>query len=511
MAESDLRSDKGKGHLATGVGQAARHRIDIPGPGGPPLLDWTVHILPLLADPVVGMLKLQRQYGDIVALGRSSSAPVLLFAPENVYQLLTDTNLFHSADVNSDTSLVRMPADTAASRLLSGVASMNGDTHRQHRRMLLPAFHRQYVDALRDRLVTCIESHLAHWQAGQQLDLVDEMVELSLSLAVTGLLGLSPDQDGKRVHTLLQAWSTSALSLPVHLLPFNLPGLPYRRFLHLSERLEVEMRDIINRQQARMGTDGKTSARNDALSILLSVYGAQDTAGADDPPPQKAGVRMSEKQLLGHLTTLFSSGHETSASALVWTLFLLMQHPDVLTDLVDELDGKLHGDAPTVEQLSELPLLNHVINESLRLFPPGMWMLRTSTHPSDIGPYHLPARTQIIYSPAVIHRRPELYPDPNRFLPRRWETIDPSPYEYLPFGAGQRRCIGATFATMELQLATALVVQRFRLTIPDGTKVNRGGTILSFPHPGLPAIVSKQDHRFHAARLRGNIYGALAP
>ncbi len=294
----------------------------------------------------------------------------------------------------------------------------------------------------------------------------------------------------------------------MHLLPLNLPGLPYRHFLRLSERLEAELKDVLKRKQTQV-EKGSDHAQGDALSILLTVFGNDDTVHSTDANPHSSPLNLTETQLLGHVATIFSSGHETTASALTWTLFLLAQHPKVLADLVDELEGKLHGAAPTLTQLHELPLLDHVINESLRLFPPGMWMIRTSTRPFELGPYRLPAQTRLIYSPAIIHRRPELYSDPHRFLPSRWETITPSPYEYLPFGAGPRRCLGATFAMLELRLVISLIVQRIRFAIPDGTRADRGGTILSFPSGGLPVIIHSQDRKFRAGHLRGDISDLL--
>src|SRR5207248_6542887 len=145
-----------------------------------------------------------------------------------------------------------------------------------------------------------------------------------------------------------------------------------------------------------------------------------------------------------------------------WTLFLLSQHPRVMHDLMDEMDAKLKGGAPTIEQMyGELPLLEGVINESLRMFPPGMWIYRTSAGPFQLGPYKLPKGTHIIFSPAATHYRSDIYEEPHRFMPERWSTIDPSTYEYLPFGGGPRRCLGATFAQTELRIALALILQHF--------------------------------------------------
>src|SRR5581483_12233339 len=184
-----------------------------------------------LRDPALRLLRLQQRYGDVVSLGREKGAPVCVFAAEYNHQVLTDTTLFYSLDVSDSAAPVRMPRDTAATRLLTGVTGMNGPRHRQHRRMLLPAFHRQRVELLRDTIVACTEQHVERWHTGQQLDLGHEMVELSLTLAIRALLGLDPAQDGRHMGDLLARWSKHGLSPQVCLFPFDLPGLPYHRFL----------------------------------------------------------------------------------------------------------------------------------------------------------------------------------------------------------------------------------------------------------------------------------------
>jgi len=466
---------------------APRSRRDIPTLRSVPLLGWHATALRLLRDPVLSLLRLQQRYGDIVALGPEPGAPICTFAPAYNRQLLTDTTLFYNLDVTDGDAAIRMPPNTAITRLLSGVAGMNGARHKQQRHLLLPGFHRQHVASLRDTLADSIERHIAGWRVGRRIDMAHEMVELSLSLAIRGLLGLDPAEEGRHVRRALAVWGQYGLSPRVMFLPYNVPGLPYHRFRAFSERLEEAFHAAIARKRER-GLEG-----GDALSILLQAR--------DDH-----GDALTDVDLLGHLTTFFTAGHETTASALTWTLFLLAQHPHVLADLTDELDGVLGGAAPRLDQLGRLPMLTNVINEGLRMFPPSMWLLRTSTAPCALGPYEAPAGTHIVLSPAVTHYREDIYDQPHRFLPRRWDTISPSPYEYLPFGAGPRRCLGATFAMLELQLALSVIVQRFHLTIPEGTRVDRGGTILSTPKGGLPMRLHPRDRHYAPARVRGNIH-----
>ncbi len=466
---------------------ASSGRPIVPGPQALPVLDWFLNALLILRDPVVNLLDLQKKYGDIVAVGRRKSAPIVVFSPEYNHQLLTNPDIFYNLDVNSTDSPIQMPQHTAASRLLSGVAGMNGVKHTQHRRMLMPAFHKKSVEALVDMVAARTEEHISGWRAGTEIDLVPEMVELSLSFAISGLIGINPGQEGERIHDLLQKWGKSGLSPQVSMIPFDLPGFPYRRFLRLSEQLEAEFKKIIARKRANSMDGG------DALAILLEVKDVD-------------GISLTESELLGHLTTLFTAGHETTAAAMIWTLFLLSQHPNAMLGVMDEIDEQLGGKTPTMENLRAMPRMEHAIKESLRMFPPGIWMLRTAVEPFELGPYKFPQGTHVVFSPGVTHRRLDIYAQPNRYMPERWETIDPNTYEYLPFGGGPRRCLGATFAMMELQVALPIILQRYRLSIEEGTEVNRGGTILSFPKGRLPVTLHAQDRAFSAARLRGNIH-----
>ncbi|MEO8287938.1 MAG: cytochrome P450 [Chloroflexota bacterium] len=463
-------------------------RPQMPGPPTLPGAGWYAYALPRLKDPVLTLLELQAKYGDIVSLGRNKAAPILVFGPENNHTIMSNPDLFYCLDTSSKDSPIRMPEGSTPARLLAGVTGMNGPKHLQHRRLLMPAFHKKRVEALRDVIVARVQEHMTHWRPGMQINLAHEMLDLSLSLAISSLLGLDPTQEGKRVRYLLEQWSTRGLSPQVALLPYNVPGLPYRRFLHLSDELQTEFKRIIAKKR-QFGTQS-----GDALSLLLD---AQDEDGGT----------LTEDDLLGHLSTLFTAGHETTASSLTWTFFLLAQHPQVMQALMEEMDSKLAGSAPTMEQMyGDLPVLDGVVNESLRMFPPGMWIIRTSTAPFQLGPYHLPKGTHIILSPAATHYRAGIYREPHRFMPERWRDIEPNTYEYMPFGGGPRRCLGATFAQAELKLAIPMILQQFRIEVPEGARVDRGGTILSFPKGGLDVVLREQDRQFETVTVRGNIH-----
>jgi cytochrome P450 len=431
------------------------------------------------------MLRLHRAFGQVVALARGTDRLVFAFGPESNRQVLGNSALFQALDAQS--LPVRIPRGSSLSRLYSGLHQMNGARHDQQRRLMMPALHRTRIDAHRDEIVALIERRLRDWHPGQRRDILREMRDLALALAVKTRLGLDPDREGRTMRHLLERWMALIFSPTVLMLPLDIPPLPYHRLLHLSRRLEREIGALITGKEAS-GRD-----QGDILSKLIEAHDAD-------------GVGLTHEELIGQTTALFVAGHDITARALTWTTFLLSQHPRVLSDLLDELDGRLHGDAPRTEQLADLFLLDAVIKESLRLLPPVIWWARrVGPTTAPLGPYLLPGGAFVIVSHAITHRMPDLYPRPDRFLPERWAGLDPGPYEYIPFSAGPRACPGAAAALLEMKLILSMVVQRFRLSPPPGIRVDCGGLMLSAPRGGMPMDLRVQDRGSTKTPIRGNI------
>ena len=255
-------------------------------------------------------------------------------------------------------------------------------------------------------------------------------------------------------------------------------GTPYRAFLRTCDRLDAEIRALIRDKR------GKPEGARDVLSLLLR---ARDEEGSV----------LSEDELIGEANNLFLAGHETTAVTLLWTLFLLEQHPRAAEDLRDELLGALRGGAPSVDQLSALPLLDAVVKESMRLLPAApVLFMRRAEEPCELGRAPIPKGARIYLSPLVTHRDPDIFPDPARFRPERWRGLSPSPYEYLPFGAGPRMCV-------------AMVAPRRRFEVAPGARISRKfrGITLG-PKHGMPMILAPatSGRRGAARRVRGDIY-----
>lgn len=463
--------------------------LSFPGPRPLPLLGWKANLLFFGIDPVKFMLRLNREHGPIVGLAKDSSKYVFAFGPEYVSEVLTNMDVFRATD--PDTSPVSAKKDTALARISVGLGAMNGEKHTRQRRLMMPAFSKKRVEAYRDDMVELIDKRLSSWRMGETIDVLTELKTITMSIVVKTLLGVD-QQRGVVVAQLMERWLGIGLSVSSLALPFDIPGLPFHTMLRLAEQLEKEFKGMIAEKRAS-GID-----KSDVLSMLIQ---ARDEDGS----------RLTDDEVIAQTQTLFVGGHGTSSNSLAWMLFLLNQHPNVTRALVEELDGVLHGNAPTIEQLTnELPLLERVINESLRILPPNPFFIRNVAKPTSLGRYKLEQGAIVVYSPAVTNRNPDLYPQSNRFLPERWEKIKPGPYEYIPFGAGPRRCIGMLFAQLQMKLVLAMLLQRYRLELPEGSQIDRGGMAISHPkaHPkgGLPMRVMPQNRRFHKPQVKGTVW-----
>ena len=383
-------------------------------------------------------------------------------------------------------------------RTLTGLFDVNGDEHRRHRRLLQPAFAKTRIDAYRDDMVALTGRMLDAWREGEERDVHADMTELTLRVATKTLFGEDAGERGVELARMMQAWLITMFA-PAALLRLDIRGLPYARWLDLTRRIDDETTALLRDKRktvAARAKDGTVGA--DMLSMLIA---ARDTDGS----------ALDEDELVGHTGVIFAAGHETSTNALAWTLFLLAEHPQVADDLVDELASVLHGEAPTVENLGKLPFLDAVVKESMRVLPPVPLHPRVVTEDTELGGHFLPVQTELFLSIFHMHHDPAIFETPNRFDPRRWAKIKPTVYEYNPFSAGPRMCIGAAFAMMEIKVALAMTLQRFRVERLAGTRTDRRVAITMAPKHGMRMRIRRADHAWAAARrslpaVRGDIH-----
>ena len=215
---------------------------------------------------------------------------------------------------------------------------------------------------------------------------------------------------------------------------------------------------------------------------------------------------MSRPTVIEQAAVTFGASHETVAKAIMWTLFMLAQHPDVLSELGDELDGTLGDAPPTLDELQELPLLDAITKESMRLFPPVPMVLRKVRADSELAGMPLRRHDFVLLSHYDTHRCPKIYSHPQQFLPKRWFDWKPDNYAYVPFSAGPRACIGMSLGTAMINLVVAMIVQRFRFCMVPNSRVSRTLRVTLAPKYGLPMLVLPKNTKTKAAPVRGNVH-----
>lgn len=461
--------------------------VDIRGPKAPPLIGPLGGVLRFFADPVRSMIELHRDHGEIAAVVDRNAAIVCVFGAAHNQAVITQPAIFHHLSEVP----IRVRPGGALERLNNTVIFKNGDAHRNRRRLLMPAFSKSAVEGYAREMLVVADEMIRRWPVGETVDVAPLLRDVTAAIVLRCLFGLSSvdgiDSLGQMEIDILATFASPMAML----LPFGIPGTPYARAMSLAQRIEKRIRVLID--ERRRNPDGK-----DALSRL--IHAADDEGGT-----------LSDEDLLGESNSLFAAGFDTSAHTLTWTLFLLAQHPEVLDEVLDELHDVLQDGKLEPEHVPELVKLDRVVKESMRLLPVAVLLfMRVCASEVRIGPHTVPEGSTLFLSPFVTHRDPTLYPAPQRFDPARWAKLDPSPYEYLPFGAGSRMCIGSSFATLALRLTLARILQSVRPVLPARARVDYAlrGPALG-PKNGLrlelhpPA--QRPSQRGRAARPSGTI------
>lgn len=436
-----------------------------PGPRGEPLLG---NLRALRKDPLTFFPAQVREYGDVVRIRVGPAYVTLLAHPDCVRHVLQD----NARNYNKQTRGFAVIREL----LGQGLLTSEGDFWLRQRRLAQPAFHRQrlagfgrtMVDAASD-LATVLESRSA---SGQPFDVAEDLNHLTLRIAGLTLFGTDVGDESRAVGEALGRAQTFANQRLTQLIPLPraLPLPSHRQFARDAATLDRVVRTIIERRHREGGE------HHDLLQMLM------------DARDEDTGERMSDTQLRDEVLTLLLAGHETTASALAWTVTLLSRNPDVRGKLEAELARELAGRPPTVEDLPKLGLTRRVVDESLRLYPPAWIFSRAAIEDDVVGGYRIPKGSYVLVVPWVMHRHPKLWDDPevfdpDRFLPEREK--ERSRFTFFPFGGGPRQCIGNQFALMELVLVLATLLQRVRLDLAPGHSLVPAPAITMRPRPGV--------------------------
>lgn len=460
------------------------------GPPPVPLLGWRGNLAQFFRDPIAYTAPLPQKYGRIVSFARGGAGPVLVrdapagstifaFGPACAKAVWGQMNVYHS------TRLPGPPESRSFLLLTSGLFNLNDEKHRKMRKLLQPAFAPARLEAYHDTMVSYTERAVATWHAGEARELTKELTRITLEVSNKTLFGLDSTPIAISLNGQIQEILDLLVS-PLAQIPVNLPGTPRRRLIEACERVERSLRELIAQKRAA-GAEG-----NDILAALMAMR-------------DEDGEPLSDDKLIGQLFIFFFAGHDTTKVAVLWVMFLLVQHPKILADLLSELKQVLGGEAPRREHLQSLPLLDRVVKESMRVLPPAPFTGRITVLPTSLEGVDLPVGTEVIMSSYCLHREPDLYPEPQKFRPERWETINPTPFEYAPFGAGPRTCLGAGFAMLEVKILLAILLQRFAFELAPGLRVDRWTNVVMSPRHGLPMVLHPAGTVLRPRRIEGNV------
>jgi cytochrome P450 len=445
------------------VAAGAPHRT-APGPRGELL---TGNLAAYKRDPIQMILDAQREHGDIA---RQRLGPYLVHTlthPDHVKHVLQDNNQNYCRGNLYENFKIFFG---------NGLLTTDGKYWLRHRRIAQPLFHRKVVDACADTIGEAAEGMLTRWGGvaarGEVVDIVPEMMRLSLGVLGRVIFGHDLGEDADIVSPAVR-FGAEAMMPQGNLndfLPQWVPTPHNRRVAEARQILRQTMRRIIaTHEQSGAGP-------SDLITLLISAR--------DD----QTGEGLTAEEIEDEVITIFLAGHETTGSGLAWTLYAIAQHVEVRRRLEEEVDGVLDGGAPSLEALARMPYLRQVIDEALRVYPPIWGYTRDAIEDDEIGGYHIPAGSTVFLSPYATHRHPDFWEnpcafDPERFTPER--SAGRHRLAYFPFGGGPRKCIGSHLALLQMQIAVAMIVQRFHLHLRPGQSVRYGRMVSLRPLPGI--------------------------
>ena len=423
-------------------------------------------------DPLGELGKLARRYGDIVHMQLGRRHDYLVNHPDHIKAILC-----------APQSEMARSTPPGLKRLLgSGLLTSQGDYHRRHKRMLAPTFHKELVRQWSSTIIRYCVRLRDSWHDGQEIDIEYEMQRLTLAIVLQGLLSVDleeqTDEIARAANTLIEMIHCRTLPIIDDLLDKISLGR-IRQFNNARAQFDAMVYAMIRERSVA------PSPASDLLSALLQVRDEETGSSA-----------LTDEEIRDEVVTMLVAGHETSAHALTWTLYLLSQHSESERKLLAELDVKLQGRLPGVEDLESMPYHRMVLSEAIRLYPPVWIVARRNPNPWSLGNYIFPSGSFIFVSQYLMQRDPRFFSDPERFDPDRWtpQTAAQRPkYSYFPFGGGPRQCIGEGLAWLIGLLVIATIGQRWQFALAPRQKIELEPLITLRPKYGIRMIIKRRS------------------
>jgi cytochrome P450 len=442
-----------------------------PGPSYPAVIQG----IGLWSRPLAFLERCRARYGKRFTVRFPLAPPFVLLAdPDEVKQVFTaDPEVLHPGK---------------GARVLEPVVGTNsvilldGNAHMEQRKLMLPAFHGEKMKRLSGLMQEVAEREVASWPRNQPIELHPRMQSLTLEIILRAVFGLEPGPRLEALREQLQEMLAFG-DRPISLVPPSADSLaakilervgPFAAFLRLQEKADRLIFELI---------DERRREQEEADDILAMLLEARHTPPASPEGTSEDGSPMSEQELRDELMTLLVAGHETTASTLAWAFARLPHHPEVLSRLreeVDEGEDEAYLTATIQETLRRRPVLP---NAAPRLV----------MQPIEVGGWDYPVDVCLVPNAYLIHHDPEIYPDPYAFRPERFLEEQPGTYTWIPFGGGRRRCLGASFAMLEMQIVLRAVLAAHELQpAGDAVELVRRRNITIRPADGAVAVLGER-------------------
>ncbi|MCB9793969.1 MAG: cytochrome P450 [Alphaproteobacteria bacterium] len=419
-------------------------------------------------DPFDFMLRTAREHGPIAYLKLGGYDIYLVSDPALIAQVLV-----HRRERYRKNQFLRK------ARILfgDGLLTAEGGDWKRQRKLAQPAFTTRSVVGYSELMGQRALAHLSRWTDGEVRDLHQDMMRLTLDIALRTLFGAELDEGSaasiSRSFSESTAYFAGLRTKPVAL-PLWMPTPANRRFVNARSTLYAVIDHLVERRQAQGHQEGCL------LDLLLA---AKD----------EAGEGYSAEQLRAELVTLLFAGHETTALGLTFTLWHLARNPEWADRLAAEARSVLGEDAPGAQHLSALKETDRVLRESMRLHPPSYAIGREALEEDQLGGWTIPAGAMVVLPQWVVHRDPRWFEDPEDFRPERWTSAFKSglpTFAWFPFGGGPRVCVGASFAMVEMTLTLAAILRRWRFELEDSGPLKLVAATTARPTEPVNARVS---------------------
>ena len=449
-------------------GDVPVHETDPPTYEGLPLIGNTHQ----LVREQGGLFEKAAEKGDVVRLHILGMGDLYLVNhPDLVERILVEDRAQFQKATQSQEDLSEL--------LGQGLILSEGDLWERQRERIQPAFYMDRIAEYADAMTGAVHRAADDWTDAPVVDIEDEMKGLTLRILVRSIFGSDIDYEERGIRETvadLQEPGEPAKQPIARMVPKWVPIPMWRRYKRGIREMESVIETFVESRR------GNVDDPSDLLSMLLAAT-------------DQDGEGMSEKQLRDELMTFLFAGHETTATALTFTWYLLAQSPEAERKLVAELESVLNGRPPTFDDLSDLEYTERVLKEGMRLYPPVPQIPRETTGPVELGGYAISEGATVAPSQWTIHRDGRFWTDPMTFRPDRFagDDDDRPRFAYFPFGGGPRRCIGQQFAMVEGKLILATLAQQFHLELVSDPDVDLSVSITTRPVDPIEMQVEPRD------------------